>query len=49
MNKLGNHYNQMAYLLHCAECGFEYKANGCDVAIQKISKMYAIDEGKEVY
>lgn len=24
-----------AYLLHCNECGFEYEANGCDVAIRK--------------
>ena len=35
LNKLGNHYNQMAYLLHCNECGFEYEANGCDIAIRK--------------
>ncbi len=28
LNKPGNHYNQMAYLLHCNECGFEYEANG---------------------
>ena len=35
LNKPGNHYNQMAYLLHCNECGFEYEANGCDVAIRK--------------
>ena len=35
MNKPGNHYNQMAYLLHCNECGFEYEANGCDVAVRK--------------
>ena len=33
LNKPGNHANQMAYLLHCNECGFEYEANGCDVAI----------------
>ena len=33
LNKPGNHYNQMAYLLHCNVCGFE--ANGCDVAIRK--------------
>lgn len=35
LNKPGNHYNQMAYLLHCNQCGFEYEANGCDVAIRK--------------
>ena len=35
LNKPGNHVNQMAYLLHCNECGFEYEANGCDVAIRK--------------
>lgn len=35
LNKPGNHYNQMAYLLHCNECGFEYEANGCDIAIRK--------------
>lgn len=35
LNKPGNHYNQRAYLLHCNECGFEYEANGCDVAIRK--------------
>lgn len=35
LDKPGNHYNQMAYLLHCNECGFEYEANGCDVAIRK--------------
>ena len=35
LNKPGNHINQMAYLLHCNECGFEYEANGCDVAIRK--------------
>ena len=26
------------YLLHCNECGFEYEANGCDVAIRKCPK-----------
>ncbi len=35
LNKSGNHANQLAYLLHCNECGFEYEANGCDVAIRK--------------
>lgn len=35
LNKPGNHYNQMAYLLHCNKCGYEYEANGCDVAIRK--------------
>lgn len=35
LNKAGNHYNQMAYLLHCNKCGFEYEANGCDVVIRK--------------
>ena len=35
LNKPGSHYNQMAYLLHCNQCGFEYEANGCDVAIRK--------------
>ena len=38
LNKPGNHNNQMAYLLHCNECGFEYEANGCDVAIRKCPK-----------
>ena len=38
LNKPGNHANQMAYLLHCNECGFEYEANGCDVAIRKCPK-----------
>lgn len=38
LNKLGNHANQLAYLLHCNECGFEYEANGCDVAIRKCPK-----------
>jgi len=23
------------YLLHCNQCGFEYEANGCDVAIRR--------------
>lgn len=35
LNKPGKHYNQTAYLLHCNECGYEYGANGCDVAIRK--------------
>ena len=35
LNKPGTHYNQKAYLLHCNECGFEYEANGCDVAIRR--------------
>lgn len=35
LDKPGNHVNQMAYLLRCNECGFEYEANGCDVAIRK--------------
>lgn len=35
LNKPGNHYNQMAYLMHCNKCGYEYEANGCDVAIRK--------------
>lgn len=35
LNKPGNHYSQMAYLMHCNVCGFEYEANGCDVAIRK--------------
>lgn len=35
LNKPGNHYNQMAYALRCKNCGFEYEANGCDVAIRK--------------
>ena len=38
LNKPGNHANQIAYLLHCNECGFEYEANGCDVAIRKCPK-----------
>lgn len=35
LNKPGNHYNQMAYLMRCNVCGHEYEANGCDVAIRK--------------
>ena len=35
LNKPGNHYNQMVYLLHCNECGFEYEANGCDIAVRR--------------
>lgn len=35
LNKPGNHYNQMAYAMHCNNCGFEYEANGCDIAIRK--------------
>lgn len=35
LNKPETHYNQKAYLLHCNECGFEYEANGCDVAIRR--------------
>ena len=35
LNKTGNHASQMAYLLHCNDCGFEYEANGCDIAIRK--------------
>ena len=35
LNKPGNHYNQMAYAMRCNICGFEYEANGCDVAIRK--------------
>lgn len=27
LHKHGNHVNQLAYLLHCNECGFEYEAN----------------------
>ena len=38
LNKPGNHYNQMAYQMHCNNCGFEYEANGCDVAIRKCPK-----------
>ena len=38
LNKQGNHYNQMAYLMHCNQCGHEYEANGCDVAIRKCPK-----------
>lgn len=38
LNKPGTHYNQTAYLLHCNQCGFEYEANGCDVAIRRCSK-----------
>lgn len=38
LNKPGNHYNQMAYLMHCNNCGYEYEANGCDVAIRKCPK-----------
>ncbi len=35
LNKPGNHFNQMAYLMRCNVCGHEYEANGCDVAIRK--------------
>lgn len=35
LNKPGTHYNQTAYWLHCNQCGFEYEANGCDVAIRR--------------
>ena len=35
LNKPGNHVNQIAYLMHCNVCGFEYEANGCDIAIRK--------------
>ena len=38
LNKPGNHYNQMAYLMHCNMCGYEYESNGCDVAIRKCPK-----------
>lgn len=38
LDKPGNHVNQLAYLLHCNVCGFEYEANGCDVAIRKCPK-----------
>ena len=38
LNKPGNHYNQMAYSMRCKECGYEYEANGCDVAIRKCPK-----------
>lgn len=38
LNKPGNHINQYAYLMHCNECGYEYEANGCDVAIRKCPK-----------
>lgn len=37
-NKPGNHVNQIAYLLHCNVCGFEYEANGCDITIRKCPK-----------
>lgn len=35
LNKPGNHPNQTAYALKCGMCGFEYEANGCDIAIRK--------------
>lgn len=35
LNKMGNHYNQMAYAMRCNNCGFEYEANGCDIAVRK--------------
>lgn len=38
LNKPGTHPNQMLYLMHCNECGHEYEANGCDVAIRKCPK-----------
>lgn len=38
LNKPGNHYNQMAYKMKCLVCGFEYEANGCDVALRKCPK-----------
>ena len=38
LNKLGNHYNQLAYQMKCNVCGFKYEANGCDIAIRKCPK-----------
>ena len=38
LNKPGTHMNQLAYLLHCNKCGYEYEANGCDIAIRKCPK-----------
>lgn len=38
LNKPGNHYNQVSYLMRCNNCGHEYEANGCDVAIRKCPK-----------
>lgn len=38
LNKPGTHNNQTAYALRCNNCGFEYEANGCDVAIRKCPK-----------
>lgn len=35
LNKPGTHVNQLAYLLKCNACGFEYESNGCDIAIRK--------------
>lgn len=38
LNKPGNHYNQKAYKLRCNECGYEYEANGCDIAVRRCPK-----------
>lgn len=38
LNKPGNHANQLLYALRCNSCGFEYEANGCDIAIRKCPK-----------
>ena len=35
LNRPGNHNNQMLYAMRCNNCGFEYEANGCDIAIRK--------------
>lgn len=35
LHKPGTHPNQTAYLLYCNECGHEYEANGCDIAIRR--------------
>lgn len=38
LNRPGNHANQLLYALRCNSCGFEYEANGCDIAIRKCPK-----------
>lgn len=35
LNKPGTHPNQKAYSMHCNICGYDYEANGCDIAIRK--------------
>ena len=48
LNKPGNHYNQQAYLLKCTKCGYEYEANGCDVAIRKCPRCVSVAKNATV-